>query len=211
MWRSKIWTWLPELFLQSLTAGRVLFGGTGGEVKDDANLAWDNTDKTLTVKGSTADGSTDLLALQDSGGGEVASVDSDGNAEFFGDIRYSSGLSNAKFLISADNGHLIFSVEDSPNSVSNQGLRFSDESGAQTLTLDGGKLGINKPSPDSELHVNGALTLSEKSADPSDPAEGSCVIWMSDGTGTGDDGDVLIKVTAGGSTKTATLVDFSEV
>ena len=34
-------------------------------------------------------------------------------------------------------------------------------------------------------------------------------IWMSNGNGTGDDGDILIKITAGGSTKTVTLVDFS--
>lgn len=53
--------------------------------------------------------------------------------------------------------------------------------------------------------------LVEKSADPSDPAEGQSVMWQSDGTGTGDDGDILIKITAGGTTKTATLVDFSTI
>lgn len=53
--------------------------------------------------------------------------------------------------------------------------------------------------------------LVEKSADPSDPAEGQSVMWQSDGTGTGDDGDILIKITAGGLTKTATLVDFSTI
>jgi len=46
-------------------------------------------------------------------------------------------------------------------------------------------------------------------ADPSDPAEGKNVKWQSDGTGTGDDGDIMMKITAGGSTKTVTLVDFS--
>jgi len=51
--------------------------------------------------------------------------------------------------------------------------------------------------------------LNEKSSDPSDPAEGQSVLWMSDGTGTGDDGDILMKITAGGVTKTVTLVDFS--
>lgn len=55
------------------------------------------------------------------------------------------------------------------------------------------------------------VRLLEKSADPSNPSEGNAVIWMSDGTGTGDDGDIMIKVTAGGSTKTATLIDFSAV
>ena len=53
--------------------------------------------------------------------------------------------------------------------------------------------------------------LKERSADPSDPSEGKAVMWQSDGTGTGDDGDILIKITAGGVTKTATLVDFSAI
>lgn len=51
----------------------------------------------------------------------------------------------------------------------------------------------------------------EKSADPPDPPEGVHVIWQSDGTGIGDDGDILMKVTAGGVTKAVTLIDFSVV
>ena len=54
-----------------------------------------------------------------------------------------------------------------------------------------------------------ALRLTERSADPSDPAEGKMIIWQSDGTATGDDGDILIKITAGSVTKTVTIVDFS--
>ena len=55
----------------------------------------------------------------------------------------------------------------------------------------------------------GTLYLQEQSADPANPAEGMAVIWMSDGTGSGDDGDVFLKITAGGATRTATLADFS--
>ena len=55
------------------------------------------------------------------------------------------------------------------------------------------------------------LEINERNSDPANPPEGRAVIWLSDGTGTGDDGDVLIKITAGGVTKTATLVDFSGV
>lgn len=51
----------------------------------------------------------------------------------------------------------------------------------------------------------------ERSADPGDPAEGEHTIWQSDGTASGDDGDIMMKITAGGVTKTATLVDFSAV
>ena len=53
------------------------------------------------------------------------------------------------------------------------------------------------------------LRALERSSDPSAPSEGSFVIWMSDGTGSGDDGDILISIQAGAVTKTTTLVDFS--
>jgi len=55
------------------------------------------------------------------------------------------------------------------------------------------------------------LSLNELSADPSDPAEGCSVMWQSDGTGAGGDGDIMMKITAGGVTKTITLADFSEL
>jgi hypothetical protein len=55
------------------------------------------------------------------------------------------------------------------------------------------------------------LKIKEAGSDPSNPAEGEAIIWMSNGSGSGDDGDILIKITAGGATKTATLVDFSGV
>ena len=58
-------------------------------------------------------------------------------------------------------------------------------------------------------HINGPETGTELSADPAGPAEDAYVIWQSDGTGSGDDGDIMIKITAGGGTKTGTLVDFS--
>jgi len=57
--------------------------------------------------------------------------------------------------------------------------------------------------------IRGAIIGTERSSDPADPAEGTYALWQSNGTGSGDDGDILIKITAGGTTKTATLVDFS--
>ena len=55
------------------------------------------------------------------------------------------------------------------------------------------------------------IQFREKTIDPPDPGEGSATIWMSDGTGSGDDGDIMIKITAGGTTKTGTLIDFSGI
>ena len=72
-----------------------------------------------------------------------------------------------------------------------------------------GNVGIGLTDPDTLLDVAGAVTQRELSADPSDPDEGSSVTWQSDGTGFGDDGDIVMKITAGGTTKTITLVDFS--
>jgi len=86
--------------------------------------------------------------------------------------------------------------------------RALEVSGDATIT---GKVGIGKTSPATILDFAGAYTSQELSADPADPAEGNYVVWMSDGTGTGDDGDIIMKINAGGTVKTITLVDFSAV
>lgn len=95
------------------------------------------------------------------------------------------------------------------NNYGDDSLDFKTNSDTRMVINQDGTVGIGTQSPATELHINGALTLSEKSSDPSNPSEGQSVLWMSDGTGTGDDGDILMKITAGGTTKTVTLVDFS--
>lgn len=72
-------------------------------------------------------------------------------------------------------------------------------------------IGIGATRPDYLFELGGEFALNELSADPSDPDEGKSVLWQSDGTGSGDDGDIMIKITAGGVTKTTTLIDFSAV
>lgn len=58
----------------------------------------------------------------------------------------------------------------------------------------------------------GRLFMNALSADPADPANGLAVLWISDGTESGSDGDFMMKITdSGGTTKTATLVDFSAI
>jgi hypothetical protein len=49
----------------------------------------------------------------------------------------------------------------------------------------------------------------ERSADPPQPIEGQFVVWMSDGNGYGDDGDIMIASTAGGVTNYGTVFDHS--
>jgi len=62
---------------------------------------------------------------------------------------------------------------------------------------------------DTALDVSGATTQRPLSSDPSDPGAGNSVQWVSDGTGSGDAGDVMMKINVGGTTKTVTLVDYS--
>ena len=57
--------------------------------------------------------------------------------------------------------------------------------------------------------IKTVLKIMERSSDPAEPSEGECIIWMSDGTGYGDDGDICIASHAGGSTKKAILFDHS--
>lgn len=77
-------------------------------------------------------------------------------------------------------------------------------SGLATVLKSGGGLTVDAGG----LYV-AELTGVEKSADPDAPVEGHFIIWMSDGTGKGDDGDILIASTAGGVTKWNTLFDHS--
>jgi len=101
------------------------------------------------------------------------------------------------------------------------GASIIDELGISSDRIDSiktstsGSVGIGLNSPQSPLHVFGETTLEgplkirERSYDPDDPSEGETVIWMSNGEGSGSDGDIMIKITSGGVTKTVTLVDFS--
>jgi hypothetical protein len=119
----------------------------------------------------------------------------------------SDPASKASIALEADNswgrGDLLFMVDDTAD-VSE--VTVADE---RMRITRAGNVGIGTTSPDTILDINGAFTFREKSSDPANPDEGAAVLWMSDGTGTGDDGDILIKITAGATTKTITLVDFS--
>ena len=57
--------------------------------------------------------------------------------------------------------------------------------------------------------LSGALRLLSTQAEPTDPAASGAVLWLSNGTGAGDAGDLMIKINIGSVVKTGTIVDYS--
>ncbi len=70
---------------------------------------------------------------------------------------------------------------------------------------------VEEPEVKLLAHVEISYSLKQHamSADPADPEDGQSVQWVSDGSGSGDAGDVMMKINVGGTVKTTTLVDFS--
>ncbi len=60
-------------------------------------------------------------------------------------------------------------------------------------------------SGDGSLMYFQTVIQKERSSDPDDPPEGYSAVWQGDGTGSGDDGDILIKITTAGTTHTLAL------
>lgn len=54
------------------------------------------------------------------------------------------------------------------------------------------------------------LPLSEVSAIPPNPLEGDAILWQSDGSEIGDDGDIIAKITANSITRTAVIIDHDK-
>lgn len=90
-------------------------------------------------------------------------------------------------------------------------IRYEDGTVIMTIVKDGTvRIGSELNfTNQAKLVVRGDVSIQELSEDPPDPEEGTATLWMSDGTETGEDGDILMKITAGETTKTVTLVDFS--
>ncbi|MFB6088986.1 MAG: DUF2793 domain-containing protein [Candidatus Aenigmatarchaeota archaeon] len=130
---------------------------------------------------------------------------------------YQSTTDNIIALFESSDGRAFIELRD--DSTSSQNVQFGADGnhlllfagGSEVITCkSSGNIGIGSTDPDTKLDINGAVTRRALSSDPSNPDNNSHVIWQSDGTGSGDDGDIMMKITdSGGTTKTVTLVDFS--
>ena len=91
-------------------------------------------------------------------------------------------------------------------------MKFNADSGdiAGLNVRVGGNVGVNIGLADYDLQVDSVISMLERSSDPAEPGEGVSIIWLSDGTGYGNDGDICIASQAGGTTRKAVLFDHSE-
>lgn len=124
-------------------------------------------------------------------------------------FRFDSPNVGEDFTIGVDGTNDRFIIHNALNRPSNIGSpTFAVTQGNETIM--NGNVGIGTTSPAYLFDVAGPISARALSSDPSNPAANQFVLWQSDGTGSGADGDILIKVTdSNGTTKTVTLVDFS--
>ena len=76
---------------------------------------------------------------------------------------------------------------------------------AATMTLSGNLAIAGKIEVDTI--TDSSITLAQI-AEPVDPADGKTVLWLSNGTGVGDVGDIMIKIQHNSVVKSTTLVNF---
>ena len=62
---------------------------------------------------------------------------------------------------------------------------------------------------DNGIRLLGGPLMMEHNSEPADPPDGICVIWVSNGVGAGDDGDLMIKKSTVGSGLTTNTVDIT--
>jgi hypothetical protein len=72
--------------------------------------------------------------------------------------------------------------------------------------------GLNLTTPGFSAFIDGpALGMYWRDSDPNKPVlNGESAVWLSDGTASGDAGDLMVEIRAASTTKTFTLIDFSE-
>lgn len=176
----------------------------------DASFAFDaGEEATFSYAGNFTTGNQ-FAIIQQTGnpsGGilfDVRASDADVEVARFGDGTNGVSVSQAGALSAIGTGSIVATSGDSATGFFSSGS-IADAQIDDTITAS------NYVPLAGDVTLTNPLTFTEQSADEGNPSEGNFVIWQSDGVGSGDDGDVLIKVTAGAVTKFVTLVDFSAV
>jgi hypothetical protein len=132
-------------------------------------------------------------------------------------------LANESMTFESTSRHISLKVsDDSPTGLlnffdSNENefgriiARGLDGQGSGNLTFENvNNVGFGVSKPDTKVHNAGAYTQESLTSDPADPDPGHVVKWMSGGSGSGSDGDLMAKITdSSGTTKLVTIVSFA--
>jgi len=168
-------------------------------VNDGDNNQYLKTDGSGILSWSTPSGAGDMLK-------SIYDTDEDGDIDQVagGTELDTSGVTNGQLIIGNSTGN-VWAL----GNLTGTSNRITVTNGAGSITLSAPQDINTGASPTfSGLNLD-TLTLLEQSSNPAEPADGKSVIWMSDGTGYGDTGDVMIATNSGGIAKYGTLFDYS--
>jgi hypothetical protein len=177
-------------------------GSAGGSPLGNTSFPWD----ALTLGDATAQ-----VELGHDGATDGKLVLSDPNSAAGASLVLTDAAGNEDVTLSESSGSAVV------NGVGGGSLRYANVSrlvwGSGAVAI-AGAVPLNPSSAGSSNLGEadkgwGSIYGAERSSNPTGPSEGHFVIWMSDGTGHGDDGDVMIASQAGGTTNYGTLFDHS--
>jgi len=180
---------------------------TGVIDPDDPTISAD--DGVLTVNGDI-DAQGSITATGDittSGDVDAANITASGTISADGDIS-TDGSVTATGDVTASGDVSGFTLTASGSIVSQGDITASGDIYGDNVTATG------NVTVDGDISTDGAVeaayvSLNEQSADPALAGAGKSAIWQSDGTGAGDDGDIMAKIyDSAGNSITRTLIDY---
>lgn len=168
-------------------------------VNDGDNNQYLKTDGSGVLVWDTPAGSGDMLKA-------TYDVDEDGLIDqASGGTEFdTSGVTNGQILIGNSTGN-VFALATLTGTGSQ--VTITNAAGSITISLPQNIATTSSPTF-AGLNLD-LLTLLEQSANPTEPSDGEAIIWLSDGSGYGDAGDVMVASATGGNARYGTLFDFS--